>query len=207
MSIDLYTFATPNGRKVSIALEERGLPYNVHPVHIGRDEQFAPDFLRISPNNKIPAIVDSENGRTMMESGAILLYLSDKTGQLAGDDPWVTMEWLMLQMASVGPMLGQANHFLHFNSGKSEYAEARYADEARRLYSVLDRRLGEVDYLAGSYSIADIATWPWIARWPWHRIYWDELPNLHRWYTEIAKRPAVVAGWDVPVATGDIPIP
>ena len=207
MSIDLYTFATPNGRKISIALEELGLPYNVHPVHIGRDEQFAPDFLRISPNNKIPAIVDSENGRTMMESGAILLYLSDKTGQLAGDDPWVTMEWLMLQMASVGPMLGQANHFLHFNSGKSEYAEARYADEARRLYSVLDRRLGEVDYLAGSYSIADIATWPWIARWPWHQIDWDELPNLHRWYTEIAKRPAVVAGWDVPVATGDIPIP
>ena len=207
MSIDLYTFATPNGRKISIVLEELGLPYNVHPVHIGRDEQFTPEFLAISPNNKIPAIVDSENGRTMMESGAILLYLSDKTGQLAGDDPWVTMEWLMLQMASVGPMLGQANHFLHFNSGKSEYAEARYADEARRLYSVLDRRLGEVDYLAGSYSIADIATWPWIARWPWHRIDWDKLPNLHRWYTEIAKRPAVVAGWDVPVATGDIPIP
>ena len=116
MSIDLYTFATPNGRKISIALEELGLPYNVHPVHIGRDAQFAPDFLRISPNNKIPAIVDAENGRTMMESGAILLYLSDKTGQLAGDDPWVTMEWLMLQMASVGPMLGQANHFLHFNA-------------------------------------------------------------------------------------------
>ena len=207
MSIDLYTFATPNGRKVSIALEELGLPYNVHPVHIGRDEQFAPDFLRISPNNKIPAIVDSENGRTMMESGAILLYLSDKTGQLAGDDPWVTMEWLMLQMASVGPMLGQANHFLHFNAGRSEYAETRYADEARRLYGVLDRRLGEAAYLAGSYSIADIATWPWIARWPWHRVDWNELPNLQRWYTEIAKRPAVIAGWDVPVATGDIPIP
>ena len=207
MSIDLYTFATPNGRKISIALEELGLPYNVHPVHIGRDEQFAPDFLRISPNNKIPAIVDAENGRTMMESGAILLYLSDKTGQLAGDDPWVTMEWLMLQMASVGPMLGQANHFLHFNSGKSEYAEARYADEARRLYSVLDRRLGDAAYLAESYSIADIATWPWIARWPWHRIDWDQWPNLRRWYTEIAKRPAVIAGWDVPVASGEIPLP
>ena len=104
-----------------------------------------------------------------------------KTGQLAGDDPWVTMEWLMLQMASVGPMLGQANHFLHFNSGKSEYAEARYADEATRLYGVLDRRLGEAAYLAGSYSIADIATWPWIARWPWHRVDWEQLPNLRRW--------------------------
>ena len=207
MTIDLYTFPTPNGRKISIALEELGLAYDVHPVHIGKDEQFAPDFLKISPNNKIPAIVDRDNGRTMMESGAILLYLVDKTGDLAGDDPWVTLEWLMLQMGGVGPMLGQANHFLHFNAGKSDYAEERYAAEARRLYAVLDRRLGELEYLSGSYSIADIATWPWISRWPWHRIDWALLPNLERWYRAIADRPAVQRGWNVPFEAGDIPLP
>ena len=131
MSIELFTWPTPNGRKISIALEELGLEYNAHGVNIGKDEQFAPEFLKISPNNKIPAIVDNDNGRSMMESGAILLYLVDKTGQLGGDDSWVTLEWLMVQMGGVGPMLGQANHFLKFNEGKSEYAEARYANEAR----------------------------------------------------------------------------
>ena len=149
MSIDLYTWPTPNGRKISIALEEMGLAYEVHPVHIGKDEQFAPSFLAISPNNKIPAIVDRSNGRSLMESGAILLYLADKTGQLGGEDRWITLEWLMLQMGGVGPMLGQANHFLQFNAGKSAYAEKRYGDEAARLYGVLDRRLAAHEYLAG----------------------------------------------------------
>lgn len=206
MTIDLYTWPTPNGRKISIALEELELDYVGHPINIGKDEQFAPEFLSISPNNKIPAIVDRETDRSVMESGAILLYLVDKTGKLGGDDPWVTLEWLMLQMGGVGPMLGQANHFLKFNEGKSAYAEERYANEARRLYGVLDRRLAEVEYLAGSYSIADIATWPWISRWEWHRIDWSELPHLARWYNAIAARSAVQRGYDVPMATGPIPL-
>ena len=205
MTIDLYTWPTPNGRKVSIALEELALPYRAIPVHIGKGEQFAPEFLEISPNNKIPALVDGD--RTLMESGAILLYLAEKTGRLGGADRWATLEWLMLQMGGVGPMLGQANHFLHFNAGKSAYAEERYAAEAKRLYGVLDRRLADREYLADAYSIADIATWPWIARWPWHRIDWADFPNLKRWYTAIAGRDAARRGWAVPSAAGDIPLP
>ena len=203
--IELYTWPTPNGRKISIALEELGLDYRAHPVNIGKDEQFSPEFLAISPNNKIPAVVDGD--RSLMESGAILLYLAEKTGQLGGSDRWTTLEWLMLQMGGVGPMLGQANHFLHFNAGKSDYAEQRYATEAARLYGVLDRRLGDVEYLAGDYSIADIATWPWISRWPWHRIDWDKLPNLKRWFFSISERPAVKKGWAVPFETGEVPLP
>ena len=209
MSIDLYTWATPNGRKVSIALEEMGLDYNVHPINIGADEQFAPNFLAISPNNKIPAIVDQDadldNGRSLMESGAILLYLADKTGQFGGSDRWTTLQWLMLQVGGVGPMFGQANHFLRFNPGKSAYAEKRYRDEAIRLYGVLDRRLAEHEYLADDYSIADIATWPWIALWPGHRIDWANYPHLQRWFTTIAERPAVRRGWQVPFDAGSIP--
>lgn len=207
MTIDLYTWPTPNGRKVSIALEEFGLDYEVHAVNIGKDEQFDPDFLAISPNNKIPAIVDRDTGRSLMESGAILLYLSDKTGELGGGDRWTTLEWLMLQMGGVGPMLGQANHFLRFNAGKSAYAEKRYADEAARLYGVLDRRLADREYLADDYSIADIATWPWISRWPWHGIDWGNYADLKRWYLEIANRPAVKRGWRVPHDAGEIPLP
>ena len=205
--IDLYTWATPNGRKISIALEEMGLEYRVHPVNIGADEQFAPDFLRISPNNKIPAIVDRDGGRSLMESGAILLYLSEKTGRLRGPDPWVTLEWLMLQMGGVGPMLGQAHHFLRFNAGKAAYAEARYGAEARRLYGVLDRRLADRAWLADEYSIADIATWPWISRFEWQGIDFGEFLNLKRWYVEMAARPAVQRGYDVPAAGNTIPLP
>ena len=207
MSIKLYTWPTPNGRKISIALEEMGLEYETHAINIGKDEQFAPEFLELSPNNKIPAIVDTDNGKSLMESGAILIYLAEKTSMLGGDDRWTTLEWLMMQMGSVGPMLGQANHFLQFNSGKSEYSEKRYALEAERIYGVLDTRLGKVGFLAGSYSIADIANWPWIARWPWHRIDWSRYPNLKRWYGEIAERTAVQRGWDVPMATTEIPLP
>ena len=207
MSIELYTWPTPNGRKISIALEEMKLDYDVHAINIGKDEQFAPEFLEISPNNKIPAIVDTQTGKSLMESGAILVYLAEKTATLNGIDKWTTLEWLMMQMGSVGPMLGQANHFLQFNSGKSEYAEKRYASEAKRIYGVLDTRLSKVEFLAETYSIADIATWPWIARWPWHRIDWGRYPNLKRLYCEIAERSAVRRGWDVPMATTDIPIP
>ena len=209
--IDLYTWPTPNGRKVSIMLEETGLSYTVHAVNIGKDEQFDPAFLRISPNNKIPAIVDHDEDIAMMESGAILIYLAEKTGQFLSVDKRTrlqTLEWLMFQMGHIGPMLGQAHHFLHFNPYVSEYASKRYAQEARRLYGVMDRRLGDATYLAGDvYSIADIACWPWISRYEWQRIDMHEFPNVKRWYAEIASRPAVQKGYDVPRKVGDIPLP
>lgn len=205
--IDLYTWPTPNGRKVSIALEEFGLDYQVHPVDITAGAQHDPTFLRISPNGKIPAIVDHVSGRSLMESGAILLYLAETRDAFFGDDRWETIEWLMLQMGSVGPMLGQAHHFLRFNPGKAPYAEERYAAEAARLYQVLDTRLSSRDYLSGSYSIADMATWPWISRFEWQGIDWNRYPHLKRWYLAIAERPAVQRGYDVPVHVNDIPLP
>ncbi len=210
--IDLYTWSTPNGRKISIALEELGLEYTVHAIDIGKNQQFDPAFLAISPNNKIPAIVDHDddlamNGRAMMESGAILLYLAEKCGKLLGNDRWETLQWLMLQMGGVGPMLGQAHHFLRFNPGKAPYAEERFKLEAQRLYGVLNMRLGNYEYLAGEYSIADIATWPWISRYEWQQIDLAMYPNVLRWYLAIADRPAVQRGYDVPVKVGDIPRP
>lgn len=208
--IDLYTWTTPNGRKVSIALEEMGLAYQVHPVNINKGEQFAPAFLRISPNNRIPAIVDRDTGLSLFESGAILLYLADKTGRFVprqGEAKWRTIEWLMWQMGGVGPMLGQAHHFLQFNPGKAAYAEDRYAKEAQRLYGVLDRRLGEVAFMAGDYSIADMATFPWIARYAWQGIDLNDFPNVLRWYRAIAARPAVERGYKVPDARSEIPMP
>lgn len=207
MTIELYTWGTPNGRKVSILLEELALAYTVHPVDIGKDEQFAPDFLKISPNNKIPAIVDPDGPGgapiSVFETGAILTYLAEKTGS----DLWPkdlrqrtrVNEWLMFQMGGVGPMFGQANHFLHFNPGKSDYAEQRYRNEAHRLYGVLDRRLAERPFLAGdAYSIADIATYPWVARWEWHQIELKTLPNVWRWFTDLGQREAVKKGMSVP---------
>lgn len=205
--IELYTWSTPNGRKVSIALEELGVDYRVQPVDIGRGEQHAEAFRRISPNGKIPAIVDTGSGRALMESGAILMYLAEQHGRFWGDDRWDTVQWLMLQMGGVGPMLGQAHHFLHFNPGKAPYAEDRYRAEARRLYGVLDARLGDRGFLSGSYSIADMATWPWISRYEWHDVDWGDFPNLRRWYLEIADRPAVQRGYDVPRAVNPIPRP
>ena len=208
--IDLYTWNTPNGRKASIMLEEVELPYTVHAVNIGKDEQYDPAFLRISPNNKIPAIVDQDNGRSMMESGAILLYLAEKTGKLMPTDEdgrWRAMEWMMMQMGSVGPMLGQTHHFVKYNHGKAPYAEERYLKENRRIYGVLDRRLGEADYLVGDYSVVDIATWPWIARWDWQTMDLNEFPNLKRWYLAIAERPAVRRGFDIPAKVQEIPMP
>lgn len=203
--IDLYTWSTPNGRKVSIMLEECGLPWELHTVNIGKDEQLAPEFLKISPNNKIPAIVDRDNGWSVFESGAILIYLAEKTGRFMPADPKLrlqTLEWLMFQMGGVGPMFGQVHHFLRFNPGKAPYAEERYHKEAMRLYGVMDRRLAETRYLAcDAYTIADIATWPWVSRWEWHRIDWEQFPNVKRWYLELADRPGVQRGYDVP-ATG-----
>lgn len=205
--IDLYTWTTPNGRKVSIMLEELGVPYTVHPINIGEGDQHRPEFLAISPNNKIPAIVDGDTGRSVMESGAILLYLADKFGRFQGDDRWEVMEWLMWQMGGAGPMLGQAHHFLKFNPGKAPYAEERYYNEALRLYGVLDRRLEGRDYVAGSYSIADMAIWPWISRFEWQRVDMNAFANVRDWYVRIAERPAVQKGYQVPKEMGPVPMP
>ena len=207
--IDLYTWSTPNGQKASIMLEECGLPYTVHPIDIMKDDQFKPEFLEISPNNKIPAIVDQDNGNRLFESGAILIYLADKTGRFLpaeGRARYDTLAWLMFQMGGVGPMFGQAHHFLKFNPGKAPYAEERYGKEAKRLYGVMDKRLGESRYLAGDeYGIADIATWPWTARYQWQGVDLDTLPNVRRWYDEIRARPAVRKGYDVPERGNEIP--
>ena len=208
--IELYTWSTPNGRKVSIALEEMGLPYNTHTIDIGKDEQFKPEFLKISPNNRIPAIVDTDNGLALFESGAILMYLADKTGKFWPKDAkahWQTTQWLMWQMGGVGPMLGQVHHFVKYNAGKAPYAEERYLKEAKRLYGVLDKQLSLTEYVAGNYSIADMSIWPWISRFEWQQMNLNEFPNVKRWYGAIAKRPAVVKGYDVPVKQPGIPMP
>ncbi len=208
--IDLYTWATPNGRKISIALEELGIPYTVHPVNIFEGQQNEPEFAAISPNRKIPAIVDRETGIQLMESGAILLYLADKTGRLMSCKKrqyWEIVEWLMWQMAGLGPMLGQVHHFIRFNKGKSVYAEERYLQEARRLYGVLDRRLAERPYIVGDeYSIADISAWPWVSRFEFQTIDLAEFPHVLDWYVRIAQRPAVQAGYSIPVQES-VPMP
>jgi GST-like protein len=203
--IELHTWSTPNGRKVSIMLEEVGLAYSTHPVNIGKDEQFRPAFLAISPNNKIPAIVDPDGpgGKrfALFESGAILIYLGEKTGKLIPKDPatrYTALQWLMFQMGGLGPMLGQTHHFLRAAPERVPYAIKRYEDETRRLYGVLDKRLGEAEYLAGEYSIADIASYPWVARHEWHQIELAEFPNVKRWYDTIGARPAVERGMKVP---------
>ncbi|MEM8842712.1 MAG: glutathione S-transferase N-terminal domain-containing protein, partial [Pseudomonadota bacterium] len=182
--IDLYTWTTPNGRKVSILLEELGAPYTAHAINIGKDEQFQPHFLEISPNNKIPAIHDHETGMKMMETGAIMLYLAEKHGKFlgAGDDRWKCIEWLMWQMGGLGPMAGQTHHFVHFNKGKAPYAEDRYAKETKRLYRVLNERLEGRDFITGSYSIADMACWPWISRFEWQEIDLNEFSHVRDWY-------------------------
>jgi len=208
--IDLYTWTTPNGRKVSILLEELGLAYTVHAVDISKDEQFRPEFLKISPNNRIPAIVDRETGFHLMESGAIMLYLAEKTGKLlpkAIEPRYRVIEWLMWQMGGIGPMLGQVHHFVKYNKGKAPYAEERYLKEAHRLYGVLDRRLTDREFVADAYSIADIAIWPWISRFEWQTIDLNDYPNVKRWYLAIAARPAVQRGYDVPKKVSDIPMP
>lgn len=203
--IDLYTWTTPNGYKVSIMLEELQLPYRVHPVDIGKGEQFDPAFLALNPNNRIPVIVDPDgpDGRplTLFESGAILLYLAEKTGRFLPADPrgrYVAVQWLMFQMGGVGPMLGQSHHFRHYAPEVIPYAVDRYTNEARRLYGVLDHRLGEAEYLAGSYSMADIATFPWLRPHKRQGVALEEFPNVKRWFDAIAERPAVKKGVTVP---------
>ena len=203
--IELYTWSTPNGRKVSITLEEIGLPYRVHKVDISKNEQFSPEFIALNPNSKIPAILDQEGptGRPMslFESGAILIYLAEKTGKLLAKEPmarYATLQWLMFQMGGVGPMFGQVHHFLRAAPEPVPYAIERYGKETRRLYGVLDARLGKSEYLAGDYSIADIATYPWVARHEWHKVALGDFPNVERWYKAISARPAVARGMQVP---------
>jgi GST-like protein len=203
--IDLYTWTTPNGRKVSIMLEECGLPYNTHPINIGKDEQFAPAFVAINPNSKIPAIIDSDgpDGKplSIFESGAILIYLAEKTGRFLaarGAARSEALQWLMFQMGGVGPIFGQVHHFLRAAKEPVPYAIERYSKEKDRLYQVLDRRLKDHQYLAGDYSIADMATYPWVARYEWHKTDLAAVPNVKRWFDAISARPAVQRGMAVP---------
>ena len=203
--IEVYSWATPNGHKVHIMLEECGLPYRAHAVDIGAGDQFKPEFLSISPNNKIPAITDpvGPDGKplSLFESGAILLYLAGKTGRFMPTDvraKYETLEWLMFQMGGVGPMLGQAHHFRLYAPEKIGYAIERYTNEAKRLYGVMDRRLAKSKYIAGSeYSIADIAIFPWLRSWKNQGIVWNDYPHLKGWFDEIAARPAVQRGVEV----------
>lgn len=206
--IDLYTWTTPNGRKVSILLEELGVEYTVHPINIGKGDQKTPEFLKIGPNNKIPVIVDSDTGASVMETGAIMIYLAEKYGKFLPTDPLKkteVMEWLMWQMGGLGPMLGQAHHYLHFNPGKAEYAEERFKAEVERLYGVLDTRLEGRDYICDEYTIADMACWPWISRYEWQEIDLAKYPNVRTWYRRLLEREAVQKGYHVPKVMGEIP--
>ena len=202
--IELYTWGTPNGKKVSIMLEEIGMAYEVHPVDLSRGDQLKPEYLAINPNNKIPAIIDSDgpDGKPfkLFESGAILLYLAEKSGKLWVADMrqrYTVMQWLMFQMGGVGPMFGQANYFYRLEE-KVPYAIERFHKEARRLYNVLDQQLKREEYLAGEYSIADIATYTWVGRHDGHHVKLEEYPNVKRWFDAISKRPAVQRGMEVP---------
>jgi GST-like protein len=203
--IEVYSWPTPNGHKVHIMLEECRLAYRVHPVDIGAGDQFAPDFLAISPNNKIPAITDADGPDgapiSLFESGAILLYLAGKTGKLLPGDvrgKYEVLQWLMFQMGGVGPMLGQAHHFRIYAPEKIDYAIDRYTNEARRLYSVINKRLAHSTYLGGhDYSIADVAVFPWLRSWKNQGVEMGDYPHLRGWFDEIAKRPAVQRGVEV----------
>ena len=202
--IDLYTWSTPNGRKVSILLEELNLEYKVHKINIGAGEQFAADFIDISPNSKIPAIVDGDgpNGKktNIFESGAILIYLAEKYGKFYPSNPKHRLEvlqWIMFQMASIGPMFGQAHHFYRTADKYVEYGVKRYSTETVRLYGVLEERLKKSEFMSCEYSIADIATYPWVARHVWHRVELEKFPSVKRWFDQISLRPGVQRGMAV----------
>ena len=200
--IDVYSWATPNGHKIHIMLEECGLSYRAHPIDIGKGEQFTDEFLAISPNNKIPAMTDSDgpDGKpiSLFESGAMLVYLAGKTGKFLGKtdrERFNTLQWLMFQMGGVGPMIGQTHHFRNYAPEKIEYAVNRYTNETSRLYGVMDRQLGKTPYIAGkNYTIADIAIWPWLRNWKGQGQNMDDHPHLKRWFEAIGERPAVQRG-------------
>lgn len=198
--IDFYTFTTPNGRKISIMLEELGLAYNVHSIDISKNDQFTPEFIAINPNSKIPAIIDQETGITVFESGAILLYLAEKNGKFlptATAEKYEVIQWLMFQMASVGPMFGQLNHFRCYAPEQIPYAISRYEKETLRLYGVLDRQLADREFVCGNYSIADMAIYPWVAIYEFQGLTLDAHPHLQRWVNTMAARPAVEKGMKV----------
>lgn len=206
--IDLYTAPTPNGWKASIALEEMGLPYEVHPVNLWAGEQKKPEYLEINPNGRIPTIVDRDEGNfAVFESGAILIYLAEKTGKLMPADAKgrsLVLQWLMFQMAGIGPMMGQANVFFRYFPEKIQPAIDRYQHECKRLFTVLDARLAEHEYLAGDYGIADIANWSWVRTHAWSGVDVDDLPNLRRWLDALAARPACQKGVSIPFKLEDI---
>lgn len=203
--IDLYTWPTPNGRKISIMLEELGLAYRVHAIDITQGQEFTPEFLAINPNAKIPVIIDSEGlaGKpiTLFDSGAILIYLAEQHTRFLASDPrtrYITLQWLMFQLGDMGPMFGQAHHFLRFAPQVVPYAIERYTKEVRRLYGVLDQRLAQAEFFAEEYSIADIAIYPWVARYEWHQANLADFPHVKTWFDQISLRPAVVKGMAVP---------
>lgn len=205
----LYSWGTPNGRKVSIALEEMGLTYETVAIDIGAGDQDTPEFRQMNPNGKIPVLKDGD--RVIFESGAILLYLAQKTGQFCPPHGtpgyWDVLQWLMWQMGGFGPMLGQAHHFLHFNPGKSDYAEARFAAETRRLYAVLDQQLETRPHICGDLTIADFAVWPWVSRFGFQKIDLNGFPHVRKWYLRLAERPGFIAGYAVPDSSQTIPHP
>lgn len=206
--IDLYTAPTPNGRKISIMLEELGVPYTVHAVELAKDEQRTPEFLKIGPNNKIPVIVDHEAGASVMESGAIMVYLAEKYGRFLPSDPLrkvEVLEWLMWQIGGLGPMCGQAHYYLKYNPGRAAHTEERLRGEVARLYGVLNTRLEGREFICDDYSIADMACWPWVSRYEWHQADLTEYPNVRAWYQRILERDAVQKGYQVPVNFGEIP--
>ena len=206
--IDLYSSSTPNGRKISIMLEELGVKYNPILISLDKKEQFSPEFSKISPTNKIPVIVDKESGQIIFESGAILLYLAKKYNKFLNEkDYWNVIQWLFFQMAYVGPMLGQAHQYLFYHKGKSEFAEEKSRGYTNNVYEILNTQLSKYNYLCNEYSIADIAVWPWIARFKRHQINLKKYPNVLRWYLNIAKRPAVIKGYNIIGDFDEIPVP
>ena len=207
--IELFAANTPNGKKISIMLEEIGFNYKLIKVDIENGGQFTKDFKKISPFSKTPVIVDHENGKSIFESGAILIYLGEKSGKFYNEkDRNIINQWLMAQMGNVGPMIGQHHQFHHFNPGKSKFGEQKFFDQAKRIYGDLDERLSQSKYLAGeNYTIADIATWPWISRHEWHDIGLKDYKNLSKWYIEIANREAVIKGFDFLKNGSKIPQP
>jgi len=206
--IELFTADTPNGKKISIMLEEIGYEYKVTKIDLGNNDQFKPEFVKISPFSKIPVITDSENNESIFESGAILMYLGEKSGKFYDEkDRLQINQWLMAQMGTIGPMIGQHHQFHHYNPGKSEFGEERYFKIARRIYQELENRLKDSKFLAGEkYTIADIATWPWFARHEWHDIGLKKYKNLSRWYQEISNRDAVIKGYDLYKNGSKVPI-
>ncbi len=199
--IELYTAGTPNGWKVSMALEEMGMPYNVNLINLGKGEQHDPEYLKVCPNGRIPAMVDTDTGISIFESGAILLYLAEKCGKLMPTDlagRYDVMQWLMFQMSGIGPMQGQAVAFVRYFPEQVPQAISRYCNESRRLYEVLDRQLKDRDYLTGTYSIADIANYAWVRSWYWARVDIEGLDNLQAWMQRLADKPGIQRGCEVP---------